>query len=64
MLLTQDAKTMHVHALERLRKGLPMPGVVVVPQSLVLSRAIDELELLLRTTAPEELENRVVRLPL
>jgi hypothetical protein len=55
---------MHVHALERLRKGLPMPGVVVVPQSLVLSRAIDELELLLRTTAPEELENRVVRLPL
>jgi hypothetical protein len=64
VLLTQDAKTMHRHALARLQEGLPFPGVVIVPQSLRLSRAIQELELLLRTALPGELENRVLRLPL
>lgn len=39
LLLMQDARTMHLHALERLGKGLPMP-IFVVPQSLVLSHAI------------------------
>jgi hypothetical protein len=64
LLLTQDAKTMPKQALERLRKGLAMPGVVVVPQSLPLGQAIDELEIVLRLSGPEELENRVLRLPL
>jgi hypothetical protein len=53
-----------VIALERLRKGLAMPGVVVVPQSIPLWQAIDELEIVLRLSGPEELENRVLRLPL
>lgn len=64
VLLTQDAKTMSGHALDRIRRGLPLPGVVIVPQSMALASAIEELELLLSATAPEELENRVLRLPI
>jgi hypothetical protein len=47
VLLTQDARTMQQHALQRLREGRPLSGLIVVPQSMALSRAIDELEILL-----------------
>lgn len=40
-----------------------MPGVVVVPESTVLGRAIDDLELLIEAMPAGEIAFRVVYLP-
>ena len=64
VVLTHDARTMPAHAYRRVEEGKPRPGVVVVPQSMSIGAAIDELELLLNAVALEELDGRVWRLPL
>ena len=46
VLLTHDIRTMRRYAYLRLEAGLPMPGVFVVPQSLPVGQAINEVLLL------------------
>src|SRR2546422_9872192 len=43
VLLTHDIRTMRRYAYARLEAGLSMPGVFVVPQSLPVGQAIDEV---------------------
>jgi len=64
ILLTHDAKTMPMHAYDRVRAGEPLPGMIVCPQSLEIGRAIEELSLLTEYSEEGEWENRVVYLPL
>jgi hypothetical protein len=64
ILLTHDAKTMPRHAYARVHAGLPMPGVCVVPQALPIRVAIEELLTVIECGRREDLENRVLRLPL
>lgn len=45
VLLTHDFDTLIGHAWERVRAGLPMPGVVAVRQGMPVGQAIEELEL-------------------
>jgi Domain of unknown function (DUF5615) len=63
VLITSDARTMPSFAYERIEKGAPLPGVVVVPQWLAAGLAIDQL-LLLLDLKPEDLRDRVIHLPL
>jgi hypothetical protein len=41
-----------------------MPGVIEVPDLMPIAQAIEELEFIVQLLQPEEIENRVLRLPL
>jgi len=64
ILLTHDVNTMTRHACERIASGFPLPGVIVVPQSLSLGRAIEELNLIVECIFEGEWEGQVRYLPL
>ncbi len=64
MPLTHDFRTVPHHAFERVRRGLSMPGVVLVPQSLPPGQVISDIQLLAECSLEEEWERRVLYLPL
>lgn len=63
VLLTHDIKTIIAFAYERVKKGLPMPGVFEVSKSLSLKVVIEDI-LLLEASLPDEWEGQVRFLPL
>jgi hypothetical protein len=64
IVLTHDASTMPAHAYERLDAGLRLSGVCVVPKSLPIGQAIDEILLLAQCSLTEDWEGLVRYLPL
>lgn len=46
VLLTHDVNTVPRFAVDRLKAGKPMPGVVVVPDQMAIGQAIEELVIL------------------
>ena len=64
VLLTHDASTMSGPAYGRVAAGLPMPGVLVVPQHMRVGVAIEEILLIVACSAEGEWEGQVVYLPL
>lgn len=64
ILLTHDVSSMPDHAYARVRAGLRLPGVCVVPQSLPVGRAIDDLLIVTLCSRPEDWEDQVRHLPL
>jgi hypothetical protein len=64
IVLTHDVKTVPRYAYERVRAGMPMPGVWAVPRSVPLGRAIDDLLLLIECSREGEWEGQVLFLPL
>ena len=64
VLLSHDVNTMPRHAYARLRSERSIPGLVIVPQSLSVGRAVAELEVVIETMAPEEVRDRILYLPL
>ena len=63
-MLTRDVATLVGAAHERVRAGLPMPGVFVVSDELPIGRAIDDLELLITASDSGEWDKQVIYLPL
>ena len=64
VVLTHDANTMVGFATARVRAGLPMPGLVVVRQTLTISQAIDEPLILAGAGTEEDFKNQVYFVPL
>ena len=64
IVLTHDVKTIPRYVYERVRAGLPMPGVCVVPRSVPLGRAIDDILLLVDCSREGEWEGQVLYVPL
>lgn len=64
ILLTHDVSTMTDHAYARVREEQPMPGVILVVEGTPTGRAISEILIVLGASTPEEMENRVVHIPL
>jgi predicted nuclease of predicted toxin-antitoxin system len=64
VLLTHDLNTMIDVALDRVRIGQPMPGVVAVPQQMGIGAAISDLALIATCAEPRELAGQVWYLPL
>ena len=64
VLLTHDASTLGGSAYERVRRGLPMPGVFEVSPQLPMGRAIDDILLLAECSDANEWEGQVRYLPL
>ena len=63
-LLTQDIRTMPDFAHERVRQGLTMPGVFVLPTTLPVATVLEDLAMIVIASNAEEWANRVVYLPL
>jgi len=63
VLLTHDVNTMAGFAYDRVRQGLPMPGVFEVPLSLPIGIAIEEILLLIECSGEGEWEGQVNYLP-
>lgn len=64
-LLTHDVNTMVGFAFDRLRRGEPMPGLIVIRAELDLRAAIEALfEFLVLARPDEDLVNKVRWLPI
>ena len=64
VLITHDVRTITRFANERVRAGLPMPGVVEVSTELAIGQAIEELILMTECSLDGEWEGQVRYLPL
>jgi len=64
ILVTHDLKTIPKHAYERVEKGISMPGVIAVPDTLPLGQVIEELVTISECSEQHEWENLVIYLPL
>jgi hypothetical protein len=64
VLVTHDGRTVPHYANQRLDAGLPMPGVFIVPRSLSVGQATENLLLLCECSSAAEWEGIVLYLPL
>lgn len=64
IIFPHDERTFGLFAYERLARGEVMSGLVVVPDSIPIGKAIDDLELLIACSNESELNRKVLRLPL
>jgi hypothetical protein len=64
ILLTHDARTMPRHAAERMLAGKTISGLVVVPQSLSIGKAIEDIITIALCSDTDEWSNLIQYLPL
>lgn len=64
VIVTHDVNTMIGHAVARLTQGKQMPGLIVVPATLKIGRAIKELEVIIACATEPDLKGQIVFLPL
>ena len=63
ILLTHDVNTMAGHALDRVKRGEPMPGVLMVHQHAPYARVVDDILMASQCSEAEEWINQVRYLP-
>jgi hypothetical protein len=64
IVLTHDVNTMTKHAYDLITKGEALPGLLLIPQSLPIGRAIEELQIVAECSTADEWEGQVRYLPL
>ena len=64
LLLTHDAHTMTRYAYDRVRAGLPMPGVFEVSRRIPIGQVIEDLLLIAGVSREDEWAGQVWFLPL
>ena len=64
IVLTHDVETLVGYAWDRVRSGMPMPGVIVALTAQPIGQIIGDLEILLLASQPEEFEAQIRFLPL
>jgi hypothetical protein len=64
ILVTHDINTVPAEAYYRISASLPMPGVIIVPTSISIGDAIEEIMLLEVCSSPGEWNSRVAFLPI
>lgn len=64
VLITHDVSTMTHFAYQRVKSGQKFSGIIEVPQSLPVGKAIDDLLLIATVCLPDDFENRIEYLPL
>ena len=62
--MTHDVRTVTRFAYERLAKGEPMPGVVIILQLAAIARCIDDLVLLVECATASHCDGQVIFLPM
>ena len=63
-VLTHDIRTMVPDAEELIAQGVPMAGVILVPDGLAIGRAITDLEIAVDCYSQSEMRDRIEYLPL
>lgn len=63
-MLTHDISTVVPDAKHLMLRGEPMSGVIVVPETMPIGRAIEDLELVIACHSQEEFQDRIEYLPL
>lgn len=63
-LLTHDVNTLVGYANERIRRGDHHAGVIRVPQTLAIGRAIEDLVYIAGVASLDDLKDQVFHLPL
>jgi predicted nuclease of predicted toxin-antitoxin system len=63
-IITQDEETMIAYAKQLVRQGEPMAGLIVVPQSVQIGRAINDLELIVKSYSESDMRDRIEYVPL
>ena len=65
IFLTHDINTVTMHAYERVNRGLPLPGVLIVNMhNISIGQAIDEISILALCDREEEFIDQVRYIPL
>jgi hypothetical protein len=64
VVISHDARTMPLFALERVESALQMPGVYIVPRRLSRRDVIEELLILIEDSVPEDWDSVVAFLPI
>lgn len=64
VLLTHDLSTMTSYAYERVRAGLPMPGVFEISPTIPTGRSIEDIPIIAECSLEGEWEGQVRYLPL
>jgi hypothetical protein len=64
VLVSHDLRTIPKHAYERIRAGLPLPGVIAVPDELPIGKVVADLALIVECATQAEMESVVIYLPL
>ncbi len=64
VLVTHDLRTIPKHAYGRVKAGLSMAGVIAVPDDLPIGRVIADLALIVECAEMQEVQARVIYLPL
>jgi predicted nuclease of predicted toxin-antitoxin system len=64
ILLSHDRETMIHYGKQRIEAGLPMPGIIIVRNTLPIGQVIEELLMILGASEPEEWNNLIAFLPL
>jgi Domain of unknown function (DUF5615) len=64
VVVSHDVRTMTVYASFRLGAGLPMAGLLLIPQTYPIGQAIEDLLLIAEVSTAEEWQSRVIFLPL
>jgi hypothetical protein len=63
IVLTHDRQTIPKHAYDRIRSRQPMPGVIVVSDTMPIGEAVEGLTIYLECGTAEDFENLVTFLP-
>lgn len=64
VLVSNDRQTMIGFAYDRVRQGLPMPGLIILRSRLSIGQAIGELEYAIQVGVPDDFRDQVIHLPL
>jgi predicted nuclease of predicted toxin-antitoxin system len=64
VVVSRDRATLSAEAARRIEGGKPMPGLILLRRGVGVGRILEDLELLLATARPGELENTILYLPL
>jgi hypothetical protein len=64
IVLTHDIETLVPDAKRLVAQGEPMAGVIAIPQSVPIGRAINDLELLLECCSDSDMRNCIEYVPL
>ncbi|MBX3244164.1 MAG: DUF5615 family PIN-like protein [Acidobacteria bacterium] len=64
ILISQDVRTMIVHAKARLLAGKPMPGLLLIPDSIPIGIAIESVITVAECSLEGEWDGKIQYLPL
>lgn len=63
IVISHDERTMPAEAWDRIARGLPMPGLVIVPGDAPARAVLDQLSLLAGAGRPGDVRDQVLFLP-